>query len=173
MCLAACPYENVIYFNDALNIAQKCTFCAHLLDDGWSEPRCVDACPTGAFTFGDEDDPEILALILKAEPLKLELARVKPRVYYIGLPKKFIAGAVYDQEADLCAEGVTVTATNDETGEKAKATTDSYGDFWLRGLKNGVYTLLLEKPGYLTQKFGPVDVTAKDLNVGDIAIWKG
>ena len=31
MCMAACPYENVIYFNDALNIAQKCTFCAHLL----------------------------------------------------------------------------------------------------------------------------------------------
>ena len=58
MCLAACPYENVIYFNDALNIAQKCTFCAHLLDDGWTEPRCVDACPTGAFTFGDEEDPD-------------------------------------------------------------------------------------------------------------------
>ena len=67
MCLAACPYENVIYFNDALNIAQKCTFCAHLLDDGWTEPRCADACPTGAFTFGDEDDPEIKALIAKAE----------------------------------------------------------------------------------------------------------
>ena len=56
LCMSACPYENVIYFNDSLNIAQKCTFCAHLLDDGWSEPRCVDACPTGAFTFGDEDD---------------------------------------------------------------------------------------------------------------------
>jgi tetrathionate reductase subunit B len=93
-------------------------------------------------------------------------------VYYIGLPKRFIAGAVYDQEADLCAEGVIVTATNGDTDEKAKATSDSYGDFWLRGLKNGVYTLLIEKPGYLTQKFGPVDVTQNDLNVGDIAIWK-
>ena len=131
MCLAACPYENVIYFNDALNIAQKCTFCAHLLDDGWEEPRCVDACPTGAFTFGDEDDPKIKALIAKAQPLKPALA-VKPRVYYIGLPKKFIAGAVYDQEADLCAEGVKVTATNNATGEKAEAVTDSYGDFWLQ-----------------------------------------
>ena len=57
LCLEACPYEDVIWFNDSLNIAQKCTFCAHLLDDGWTEPRCVDACPTGAFTFGDEDDP--------------------------------------------------------------------------------------------------------------------
>jgi Fe-S-cluster-containing dehydrogenase component len=33
-CLDACPYK-VIYFNTDLNIAQKCTFCAHLLDDGW------------------------------------------------------------------------------------------------------------------------------------------
>ena len=78
MCLTACPYENVIYFNDALNIAQKCTFCAHLLDDGWTEPRCADACPTGAFTFGDEDDPKIKELIAKAEPLKPELARSSP-----------------------------------------------------------------------------------------------
>ena len=101
-----------------LNIAQKCTFCAHLLDDGWTEPRCVDACPTGAFIFGDEDDPKIKELIAKAEPLKPELA-TKPRVFYIGKPKKFIAGAVYDQEADECLEGVKVTATNNETGEQA------------------------------------------------------
>ena len=47
LCLSACPYENVIWFNDSLNIAQKCTFCAHLLDDGWTEPRCVDACIMG------------------------------------------------------------------------------------------------------------------------------
>ena len=110
LCLEACPYEDVIYFNDSLNIAQKCTFCAHLLDDGWTEPRCVDACPTGAFRFGDEDDPEIKELIAKAEPLKPELD-VKPRVYYIGLPKPFIAGAVFDSEADECTEGATVTAT--------------------------------------------------------------
>ena len=92
----------------------------------------MDACPTGAFTFGDEDDPKIKALIAKAEPLKPELA-TKPRVYYIGLPKKFIAGAVYDQEADECLEDVKVTATNNATGDKLKATTDSYGDFWLQG----------------------------------------
>jgi len=97
---------------------------------------------------------------------------VKPRVYYIGLPKKFIAGALYDQESDKCAEGATITATNKETGEKFQAKSDSYGDFWLKGLKDGIYTLLIEKPGYLAQKFGPVDVTKKDINVGDIAMWK-
>ena len=122
MCMAACPYENVIYFNDALNIAQKCTFCAHLLDDGWTEPRCADACPTGAFTFGDEDDPEDQGADRQGRAAQAGARHVKPRVYYIGLPKKFIAGAVFDQEADECLEGVTVTATNNETGEKAKAT---------------------------------------------------
>ena len=173
MCIEACPYENVIYYNDDLLISQKCTFCAHLLDDGWEEPRCVDACPTGAFTFGDEDDPAIKELIAKAEPLKPELD-VKPRVYFIGLPKRFIAGALYDKEADECAEGVKVTATCCSCGCGATCTdvTDSYGDFWLRGLKEGQYTLVFEKDGYLTQKFGPVDVTCKDINIGDIALWK-
>ena len=32
-CLDACPY-GVIYFNEDLNLAQKCTWCAHLLDRG-------------------------------------------------------------------------------------------------------------------------------------------
>ena len=175
MCIEACPYENVIYYNDDLLISQKCTFCAHLIDDGWEEPRCVDACPTGAFTFGDEDDPKIKELIAKAEPLKPELD-VKPRVYYIGLPKRFIAGALYDKEADECAEGVKVTATCfcgcGEDCETVTTETDVYGDFWLRGLKECEYTLLFEKDGYLPQKFGPVDVTEKDVNIGDIAIWK-
>jgi len=35
-----------------------------------------------------------------------------------------------------------------------------------------VYTLFIEKPGYLAQKLGPVDVTQKDMNVGDVALWK-
>ena len=46
-CVTACPY-GVIYFNDELNLAQKCTGCAHLLDNGYTLPRCVEACPTDA-----------------------------------------------------------------------------------------------------------------------------
>ncbi len=169
LCLSACPYEDVIYFNDSLNIAQKCTFCAHLLDDGWTEPRCVDACPTGAFAFGEEED--LKELIAKAEPLKSGLAHVKPRVYYIGLPKPFIAGAVFQPETDECTEGAAVVATNAASGATAETTTDSYGDFWLNGLAPGEYTLSVEKPGFLREKMGPVDAT-KDINVGDIAIWQ-
>jgi Fe-S-cluster-containing dehydrogenase component len=170
LCLSACPYENVIYFNDALNIAQKCTFCAHLLDDGWTEPRCVDACPTGAFTFGEEED--LKELIALAEPvLKPGNEHVKPRVYYIGLVKPFIAGAVFDQEADECTEGAKVTATNVATGASITTETDSYGDFWLNDLVPGDYTLVVERAGYMPQKMGPIDAR-KDINVGDIAVWK-
>ena len=171
LCVEACPYEDVIYFNDDLNIAQKCTVCAHLLDDGWTEPRCVDACPTGAFTFGDEDDPRSRTSIAKAEPLKPELAR-KPRVYYLNLPKKFIAGAVYDQEADECTEGATVTATNVGNGEGVR-----------RPPPTATATSGCKRPGARrvhaarregrlpAAEDGPVDAS-KDINVGDIAVWK-
>jgi Fe-S-cluster-containing dehydrogenase component len=171
LCMEACPYENVIYFNDDLNIAQKCTFCAHLLDRGWTETRCSDACPTGAFTFGEEDDPTMKELLKKAELLKPELP-TRPRVYYLNLPRKWIAGAVYDAEKDECTEGAAVTAQNTATGKKTQTTTDNYGDFWLRDLEDGTYTVLIEKKGYLTQKLGPIDATEKDQNLGDIVLWK-
>ena len=32
-CVFGCPYD-AIYFNEDLNIAQKCTGCAHLIDTG-------------------------------------------------------------------------------------------------------------------------------------------
>ncbi len=65
---SGCPYENTIFYNDSLNIAQKCTFCSHLADKGWTDTRCADACPTGALIFGEEED--FKHLIAKAEPLK-------------------------------------------------------------------------------------------------------
>jgi len=43
----SCPH-GVIWWNDELDLPQKCTFCAHLLDEGWDKPRCVQVCPTGA-----------------------------------------------------------------------------------------------------------------------------
>ncbi len=55
-CMGACPYGR-IYFNGELNIAQKCTGCAHLLDAG-KMPRCVSVCPTGALIFDEKDKLE-------------------------------------------------------------------------------------------------------------------
>ena len=56
-CVDACP-NDAIFINESLNIAQKCTGCAHLLDGGWKEPRCVDACPTRALKFMEEADAQ-------------------------------------------------------------------------------------------------------------------
>ena len=91
-CDDACPYH-AIYYNEGLNLAQKCTGCAHLLDEGWKEPRCVDACPTQALKFGNVS--EFKDLIGKAKVLNPEY-KTKPRAYYMNIPGKFIAGTVYD-----------------------------------------------------------------------------
>jgi Fe-S-cluster-containing dehydrogenase component len=167
-CIDACPY-GVIYFNDDLNIAQKCTMCAHLLDKDWKEPRCVDACPTDALRFGEEAD--LKEWIAKSEPLRPDL-NLKPRVYYIGIPKKFIAGAVYDPEEDECTEGATATLVKSGTKAKLTAQTDNFGDFWFEGLEAGTYSLSIEKDGYYPQKFEGINAEEKDVNLGDIKLSK-
>lgn len=76
-CVSACPYGNIIlkpgdswYLNGTEpyeekyvkprlkeNVARKCTYCAHRVDEGL-DPACVVACPTTARIFGDLDDPD-------------------------------------------------------------------------------------------------------------------
>jgi Fe-S-cluster-containing dehydrogenase component len=165
-CLDACPYD-AIYFNSDMNIAQKCTFCAHLLDDGWSEPRCVDACPTDALRFGEEAD--LKEYIDGAELLHPEYG-AKPRIYYKGLPNKyFVAGAVFDPEADECLENCTVTLIGSD-GKKASLQTDDFGDFWFERLEPGAYSLKVEKDGYLARTIEDIDAS-QDVNVGDIELY--
>ncbi|HEY5167919.1 MAG TPA: 4Fe-4S dicluster domain-containing protein, partial [Thermoleophilia bacterium] len=57
--VASCPYS-AIYWNEEKELAQKCTGCAHLLDDGWTETRCSQVCPTEAIklVIAEEDDVE-------------------------------------------------------------------------------------------------------------------
>jgi tetrathionate reductase subunit B len=165
-CIDACPYK-VIYFNTDLNISQKCTFCAHLLDQGWTEPRCVDACPTGALIFGEEED--LKDLIAGAEVLMPETG-AKPRVYYMSLPNKyFIAGAVYDPDADEVLQSATVTLTDLQTKQTATLRTDLFGDFWFERQEPGTYALKIEKEGYAPATIDSVNAS-KDINVGDIEL---
>ena len=78
--LDSCPY-GAIYWNEELSLPQKCTGCAHLLDRGWSEPRCVDACPTGALQFKEESELDLTGTV----PL-LPGAPGTPRVFYKNIP---------------------------------------------------------------------------------------
>ena len=67
------------------NIVEKCILCDHRLKNG-EQPYCVVACPSGARTVGDVNDPASeAAKLLKAHKsfvLKPE-AGTKPNVYYI------------------------------------------------------------------------------------------
>jgi tetrathionate reductase subunit B len=163
-CVDACPY-GAIYFNEDLNIAQKCTGCAHLIDRGWKEPRCVDACPTLALKFMEEADAK--ELIKKGEVFHPEY-KAKPRMYYIGIPKKFIAGTVYDPKAKEIVKGARCTLT-DAKGKDFTASTDGFGDFWFEGLKEGKYTLKIEAKGFKVKSIGSIN-TEKDVNLGDIPL---
>ena len=107
-CVDACPYD-AIYFNEDLNLAQKCTGCAHLLDGGeWKSPAApTPAPPRPSSSARRASSPTSIA---KAEVLKPELG-AKPRVYYLNIPKKFIAGTVYDPVAKEVVIGATCTLT--------------------------------------------------------------
>jgi Fe-S-cluster-containing dehydrogenase component len=165
--VSACPYRR-IYWNEEKGISQKCTFCAHLLDQGWKEPRCVEACPTGALVFGDLEDPqsEVSKLIAsgKTEALHPEYG-LNDKVRYIGLPKRFIAGSVVYGDTDECGEGARVTLTSE--GEKRTILANNYGDFEFEGLTpDKTYTLKIEAPGYKSQTF--TLKTTIDIYLGDI-----
>jgi len=162
-CIDACPY-GCIFYNNPLQIAQKCTGCAHLVDRGWpiKEPRCVDACPHEAIKFGEES--ELSSLISQAETLNPEYG-LNTRVHYIGLPKRFIGGTVYDPGADEVVIGATCTLSGAGTGT---ATTDGFGDFWFEGLEVGTFSLRIVAAG--KTKTIPSISTEKDVNMGDIAL---
>jgi Fe-S-cluster-containing dehydrogenase component len=170
--VSSCPYR-VIYWNEEENVAQKCNFCAHLLDKGWKEPRCVETCPTSAIIFGDLDDPksEIAKKLKegKTEQLHPEFA-MKPLVTYISLPKRFIAGeVVFADKKDEAAAGVKVRLIGLDS--EKETVTDHFGDFEFDGLDaNKEYRVRLEYTGYRTLEIQIK--TLKDINLGEIVMDK-
>ena len=167
--LSSCPHR-VIFWNEEKNIPQKCTLCAHLLDQGWKEPRCVEACPTGALLFGDLSDPnsEISKVWSsdKVEVLHPEF-ELTPRVKYIDLPRRFIAGTVLFKEKNECAENVKVTLTGG--GKKQTVRTNNFGDFEFEGLDEGKeFGVKIEQSGYAPQSFKVQ--TKLDVYLGEISL---
>jgi len=161
LCIDVCPY-GAIFFNDHLNIAQKCTGCAHLVDKNAPfAPRCADACPHQAIRFGDESELDLEG----TETLHPEYG-LSTRVYYKNLPKRFVAGTVYDPVDKEIITGALCTLTGD--GGPFIATTDAFGDFWLEGVPAADFTLTIESSGRsVTMK---VSTKEEDRGLGDIAI---
>lgn len=158
----ACPYH-AVFWNEELNIPQKCTGCAHLLDgdEPIKTPRCVDNCHVDVFQFGEEEDLDLEG----AEYLHAEYG-TKPRVWYKGLPKKFIAATVFDPDSQEIVEGAQVTAVSDEGTFTAE--TDMWGDFWLDGLPEADWTVMVEAGG--KKKELAVSTKEKDQGLPDIAL---
>ncbi|MDJ0521961.1 MAG: 4Fe-4S dicluster domain-containing protein [Planctomycetota bacterium] len=66
-------------------IVEKCTFCAHRIANGM-EPACVEACPSEARIFGDQDDPNSNVSKRKQKHKTLRLKEkegTEPNVYYV------------------------------------------------------------------------------------------
>jgi Fe-S-cluster-containing dehydrogenase component len=129
----ACPYGH-IWWNEELSVPQAWPFDAHLLDQGWSQTRGQQSCPTGAMRAIKIDDDEMQQMVReqKLEVMKPEL-NARPRVYYRNLwrySKCFIGGTLSAKtgEGVDCVEGAKVRLMKDNR-VVAETTSDNYGDF--------------------------------------------
>ncbi len=170
--VSACPY-GAIFWNEELDVPQKCTFCAHLIDDKWKAPRCVQACPTGALSSICVEDGELQKIIEK-EGLQAYKANAetRPTVLYKNLDRftrAFIAGSVAKKVNGVadCVEGARVTLRKDSE-KLGELVTDNYGDFKFQGLaeKSGTYVITVESEGFAEKKI-QVDLV-ESVYLGDI-----
>ncbi|NCF81948.1 MAG: oxidoreductase [Proteobacteria bacterium] len=135
----SCPY-GAIWWNDEHQVPQAWPFDAHLLDQGWEHPRCVQSCPTGALKACKVSDEE-MAIVVREDNLQTlhpDYA-TKPRVYYKNLErftKLFVAGEVLIKSENSldCSSGATVRLLAN-TNQVAVTKTDDFGEFMLDGLE--------------------------------------
>ncbi|WP_258360411.1 4Fe-4S dicluster domain-containing protein [Moorella sulfitireducens] len=170
--IKTCPY-GMIWWNQEREIPQKCTFCAHLIDQGWGKTRCVQACPTGALRLEHASEAEIERM---KKDEKLEVLdpehNTSPGVYYKNLylyNKCFISGSVaIEKEGKTeCAGGARVLLLHNQA-RIDEVLTDCFGDFRFDGLpaNSGLYIIEIYFDGLLKKS---VEVDLKtSLNVGTI-----
>jgi len=168
LCREACPY-GVIYMSAALGIAQKCTGCAHRVDEG-SLPRCADICPHEAIVFADEADD----VVREAErDGTLEVYRpeyrAEPRVLWKGLPKPWIAGTVIDAARDEVLADAKITSVDLVDDGSVTVRSDAFGDFWVKGMaRDRKYRVAVSKDGY--EEFLAIVTTTGDQDLGTVCL---
>ncbi|AVW93370.1 4Fe-4S dicluster domain-containing protein [Celeribacter baekdonensis] len=148
----ACPYGN-IWWNEELDLPQHWTFDAHLLDQGWKEPRASQACPTGAMEAVKLTDD---AMAARASRDGLETlpndAGAKPRVWYRNLFRfthAFLGGTVLHETDGVKDVVIDASVTLRRDGQKIAATrTDMFGDFKFDGLlpDGAIYEIVVSAP---------------------------
>ena len=171
--VSTCPY-GVIYWNEEANLPQKCTGCAHLIDEGWTETRCSQVCPTEAITLvlADEDEMAKMVESEKLEEYWPSLA-TKPRVLFKNVHRwnqVFLAGSVVYRDTDELAEGVTVTLAR-EGQTVGEAASNNYGDFKVDRLDPGEYTVIFRAKGYKDLSL-PVEVGGRSTSLEPVFLEK-
>lgn len=168
LCREACPY-GVIYLNTDRKIAQKCTGCAHRVDEGLL-PRCADICPHQAILVGDEQDEAFgAALQDPAWEVFHPEYKAQPRVYWRGIPRPHIAGCVVDAAGDEVLSGAEVTTTDLVDGTTVSVLTDAFGDFWIPDVEEGrKYRVAVTKNGY--QAWVAVVTVKGSQDLGDVRL---
>jgi Fe-S-cluster-containing dehydrogenase component len=129
----ACPF-GAIWWNEEKQVPQHWNFDAHLLDGGWKQPRCAQACPTGAMTARKIPDAEYDQLLEKGEAATLNSLSGKARVLYRGIEAmgtEFVGGTLVTPSGEGgcdCASGIGVVLLE---GDKpvGEAISDAFGDF--------------------------------------------
>jgi Fe-S-cluster-containing dehydrogenase component len=186
--VGACPH-GAVFWNEAAELPQKCTMCAHLLEQGWKEPRCVEACPTGALVFGDWDDPagELAQL---AGPDEVEELRpgiaARGAVKYLSLPKRFVAATVYLRDAPAAGAAGAETGAAGPSGECAtdcevvlvgpglerRAHTNFFGDFEFEDLPaDADFEVVISRTGFTSRRLRAR--TATDVYFGEVYLERG
>lgn len=168
----SCPYH-AIWWNEEAAIAQKCTMCAHLLDQGWKQPRCVQVCPTGALRMEYLEDSDLERLV-QAEELEVLYPELhtKPTVFYKNMyrfDRCFIAGsvAVKNNEVVDCAQGIVVKIYKD--GHMiAETATDEFGDFKVDKLLPGSGAYTVEVVAQDSSKKSIIVDLVESVNLGEI-----
>jgi len=129
------------HLDEEQQVPQAWIFDAHLLDQGWTKPRCVQACPTGALDSMHASDESMRTLAAREglEVLRPEF-NTKPRVFYRNLRRTyqcFISGNVFRIRADGYEENVEGARVELSIGgERVGDTqTDHFGDFKIDGLR--------------------------------------
>ena len=125
----------MIHWNEELEVAQKCTGCAHLIDEGWKEPRCVQTCPLRALQTVFCEDSEWERIVEKQGLKAITDGTNKPRVMYKNLyfyNKCFVKGALcFDKEG--IEEAAVDTKVELLVGNTVVAVTqtDFLGEFYI------------------------------------------
>jgi Fe-S-cluster-containing dehydrogenase component len=137
----ACPYGH-IWWNEESQLPQIWTFDAHLIDQGWTQTRGHQVCPTGAMRVVKVEDAEMERLAREEQLEVLEPERgTRPRIYYKNLWRYshcFIAGSVSAKVGDQidCVAGAKVRLKKDNK-LFSETTTDNFGDFKFDRLGEG------------------------------------